>query len=337
MGRRRTKSPAWLPRRCYPHRRQVLYYPPGEGENGKPKPPIALGLLAEPHKVLAEYGRLVGPLPRPRTLGDGIDKYLLEVVPNLAERTQEDYRAYCAKLKHGLGHMIPDEVTINDLYDYHGARKAPVRANREITVLGVIYQHLIRWRAATRNPTLGFLYAPENDRERRVTGSERRRFARGHAPEWMRGYLALKYLTGRRQGELLKLGLFSERDAGIAFRILKKRRYRELIVEWTPRLRRVWKWLKALPRPGGSTVIFPASKGKRLGQALSSRGFKSAWQRAQAAWITAGNEGFWEHDIRAATATAAKSDEAARELLDHDDVGTTKSYRRGEQRVKPLR
>lgn len=336
MGRRRTRSPSWLPKRCYPHRRQVLYYPPGEDENGKPRPPIALGLLAEPHKVLAEYGKLIGPLPRPRTLGDGIDKYLLEIVPELAERTQEDYRAYCAKLKHGLGHMLPDEIEITDLYDYHEARKAPVRANREITVLGVIYRHLIRWRATTRNPTLGFLYADEKDRERRVTGSERRRFARGYCPDWLRGYLALKYLSGRRQGELLKLGLFSEQERGIAFRILKKRRYRELLVEWTPRLRRVWEWLKARPRPA-SVMIFPARKGKRLGQALTSMGFKSAWQRAQADWIAAGNEAFWEHDIRAATATAAKTDEAARELLDHETVSTTKSYRRGESRVKPLR
>jgi hypothetical protein len=313
----------------------VLYYPPGEVD-GKPRLPIALGLLAEPHKVLAEYGKLIGPLPRPRTLGDGIDKYLLEIVPELAERTQEDYRAYCAKLKKGLGHMLPDEVEITDLYDYHGARKAPVRANREITVLGVIYRHLIRWRAATRNPVQGFLYADEKDRERRVTGSERRRFAAGFVPDWMRGYLTLKYLTGRRQGEMLKLGLFSERERGLAFRILKKRRYRELLVEWTPRVRRVWAWLKARPRPKNSAMIFPASKGKRRGQALSARGFKSAWQRAQADWITAGNEAFWEHDIRAATATAAKSDEAARELLDHETVRTTKSYRRGESRAKPL-
>ena len=330
MGRRRTKSPSWLPIRCYPHRRQVLYYPKG----GKP---VALGLLAEPHRVLAAYGKLVGPLPRPRTLGEGIDKYLLEIVPALAPRSQEDYRAYCSKLKHGLGHMLPDEIEITDLYDYHEAREAPVRANREITVLGVLYRHLIRWRAATRNPTAGFLYAPEKDRERRVTGSERRRFAAGFAPDWLRGYLALKYLTGRRQGEMLKLGLFSEQERGIAFRILKKRHYRELIVEWTPRLRLVWEWLKVLPRPKDSTVIFPASKGKRRGQALSSRGFKSAWQRAQAAWIAAGNVAFWEHDIRAATATASKSTEAARELLDHENIRTTHGYRRGESRVKPLR
>lgn len=325
MGRRRTKTPDWLPKRCYPHRRQFWYHPP----NAKP---VALGLCTDIAGCLKRYGELVGPSQeRPRTLAEVIDLYLLKVVPGLAERTQEDYRAYCGKLKKSLGHMLPDEVEITDLYDYHDARAAPVRANREITVLGVIYRHAIRWRAARANPTLGFLYAEEKDRERNVTGSERRRFALV-CPDWLRGYMALKHLTGRRQGELLKLGLFSERQAGIAFRILKKRRYRELIVEWSPRLRVVWAWLKAL-RPASSTMIFPASKGERRGQGLTARGFKSAWQRAQARWEAAGNVGFWEHDLRA----ASDSDEAARALLDHDSVRVTRKYRRGTGKVRPLR
>jgi len=148
-------------------------------------------------------------------------------------------------------------------------------------------------------------------------------------PKWIRGYLTLKYLVGRRQGELLKLTTFSGGRDGIAFGILKKRRERVLIVRWTPRLRRVWSWLLALERPENCPYIFWATKGKNRGKALSKRGFKSAWQRAQAKWIAAGNEAFWEHDIRASTGAASASDEAARQLLDHEDVRTTrKSYRR---------
>lgn len=331
MGRRRTKTPDWLPKRCYPHRQQIIYRP----LIGKP---IALGPLSDPAACLKKYGEIRGTAgERPRTMADVIDKYLLEIVPGLAERTQEDYRAYCGKLKAAFGHMLPDEIEITDLYDYHEARGAPVRANREITVLGVIYRHAIRWRAARTSPVLGFLYADEKDRERDVSGSERRRFARGFCPDWLRGYLALKYLTSRRQGEMLKLGLFSERRDGIAFRILKKRRYRELVVLWSPRLRRVWEWLKRLPRPAGSVMMFPATKGKRRGQGLTARGFKSAWQRAQAKWEAAGNAGFWEHDIRAASATASESDERARELLDHDSVRVTRKYRRGTGKVRSLR
>lgn len=331
MGRRRTRSPTWLPKRCYPHRRQIFYFP----KEGKP---IALGLRTDPAACLEKYAEVVGMSgKRPGTVADGIDKFIVEELPKYAESTHVTYLEYFAKLKWGLGDMRPDEVTIADLYDYHAAREAPVRANREISVLGKVYRFFIKWRCATKNPVLGFLYHEEKERERDVSASERRRFARGYAPKWLHGYLALKYLTGRRQGELLKLGLFSERKAGIAFRILKKRRYREVIVRWSPRLRVVWEWLKKLPRQKNSVMIFPASRGKRRGQALSARGFKSAWRRAQVRWIADGNMAFWEHDIRAATATAAESDERARELLDHGELRVTRKYRRGTAKVRPLR
>lgn len=332
MGRKRTRSPDWLPKRCYPHRKQILYYPP----KGKP---IPLGPLTDPGACLKKYAEIIGSRgERPRTLGDVIDKYLAEIVPITAPRSIEDYRLYCGKLKYGLGHMLPDEVEITELYDYHNARNAPIRANREITILGVIYQHAIRWRAATRNPTIGFLFHQEKARDRDVSSSERRRFAK-ICPPWLRGYILLKYLTGRRQGELLKLTKFSGGRDGIAFSILKKRRERVLIVRWTPRLRAVWQWVLALPRPDTSAYVFWATKGKNRGKALSKRGFKSAWQRAQAKWIQAGNEAFWEHDIRAAAGTAAEDDARAQELLDHESVSTTRrSYRRARvKKVDPLR
>lgn len=325
MGRKRTKH-HWLPKRCYVHRQKIVYKPLG-------KKAVTLGPVSDPGACLRKYGEIAGPGERPRSMGDVIDKYLAEIVPTRAPRTQEDYRAYCGKLKAVFGHMLPDEVTIDDLYAYHAARKAPVRANREITVLGVIYRHAIRWRAARANPVRDFLYADESSRDRNVTGSERRRFARKHCPDWLRGYIALKYLTGRRQGELLKLGTFSERPAGIAFRVLKKRKTRELVVEWTPRLRRVWEWLKALPKPKHSVMLFHGERGKPV----TARGLKSIWYRGMEKWEAEGNRRFWEHDVRAAAATASKSDEAARELLDHESVRTTRGYRRGTSKVRPLR
>ena len=167
-----------------------------------------------------------------------------------------------------------------------------------------------------------------------------RRFGAGKclaARQWLRGYIALKFLTGRRQGEMLKLGRHSERPTGLAFGILKKRRQRERIVLWSPRLRAVWEWCKRLPRPVASTMIFTSSRGPRRGQALRRRAFTEAWHRAQRQWVALGNEGFWEHDIRAAAATASKSDAAAQALFDHTSAEITRGYRRGTAKVSPLR
>lgn len=335
MGRRRTTTPNWLPWRVYPHRNQYVFRPKPTEANPRPKP-IPLGPKSDPGACLKKYAQIVGQGKRPTTLGEVIDKYMAEEMPKLAPGSQESYRLYCGKLKHALGHMIPDEVTIDDLYKYHETRslKAATRANREITVLGRIYRHAIKWRAARTNPVLGFVYSGESPRSRVVSPSERRRFVAGYCPPWLRGYLALKLLTGRRQGELLRLTLFHEKASGIAFRILKKRQERELIVSWTPRLRRVWKWLKSLPRPSTTPAIFIGERGSPV----NARSLKSVWQRAMQRWAADGNTRFWEHDLRAFTAGAAESDERARELLDHGSLATTrKSYRRTTAKVRPLR
>lgn len=355
MGRRRTKSPDWLPKRCYVHRLQVVYYPPGpllkDGQpvlndkgKPKPKPPIALGPKNDPSVVLAAYAKLVANKGKPpKFLCDAIDRWMREILPTLGEGSQETYRLYCGKLKKGLGHMLPDEITLQDLYAYHEAREAPVRANREVSVLGGMYPHFIRWRCATRNPLkAGFVYAEELERERDVTGSERRRFARSCTPRWMRGYITLKYLVGRRQAELLPLTIFSGGRRGIAFPIVKKRKLRTLIVLWSPRLRKVWKWLLELDRPANCPFIFWARKGKNRSKAsLTKSGFKSAWVRAQEKWDAIGGTKFWEHDIRASTAEDAEDEKRAQELLDHADPRTTrKSYRNRRPKiaeVEPLR
>lgn len=319
--------------RVYPHGQQYLYHPPA----GKP---IPLGPLNDPGTCLRRYAEIVGqPAERPRTLHDVFTKYRIEELIKKAQSTQDTYHLYLTKLDAGLGHMRPDDVTINDLYDYHNARNAPVRANREITVLGMVYRHAIRWRAATRNPVSGFLYAEETPRDREVTGRERRLFSKHHCPPWLRGYVLLKYLAGRRQVEMLRLTTFSEKPDGVAFQIAKKRKLRTITVQWSPRLRIVWEWLKRQPRPDNCAFLFWSTRGKTRGDALSARGIKSAWQRAQASWIAAGNVAFWEHDIRGASGTDSDSDERAQELLDHETVATTrKSYRRNlTKKVRPLR
>ena len=326
MGRKRKHTPAWVPRNCFLHGARVYF------RSGKMKP-VNLGPISDPSAVLSGYAKIITrPVERPRTMGDVIDRYLIEALPKRAERTQLDYIEYCKRLKYAFAHMLPDDINIDHLYAYHEARAAPVRANREITVLGNIYRYAIRWRSATVNPVSGFLYAEERPRERLVSSAERRKFAL-HCPDWLRGYLALKYLTGRRQGELLTLGLFSEQRDGIVFRILKKRRKRELVIEWSPRLRRIWEWLKKQRRPKSSLMLF---HGERA--AVKKNGFGSAWQRAMKSYVAAGGERFQEHDIRAATASAAASDGRAQELMDHEDARTTRRvYRRAQvSKIKPL-
>jgi integrase len=332
MGRRRTKSPHWLPKRVYPHGAQLLYRP----RIGKP---IPLGPISDVSACLAKYGRLVGEQPTPRTVTDVLDRYLTEIVPTKKPRTQEHYRTYVANLRRAFGHMSPEEISKADLYAYHEARKAPVRANREISTFGQIFRHAIRWRAATVNPVEGFLYAEEHPRTREVTLTELRRFNR-MVPRWLRVYCLLKLLTGLRQSDLLQLGQMNvdELRGLLRVNVGKTRGNKVKVMEFrlTWALRAVLRAAAALPRPKTQTLFFISQRGKTRGQALSQRGFKSAWQRAQMAWAAAGGAPFVEHDLRASAAQEASK--RAADLLGHDsDRPTKKHYLRGARRVTPLR
>ena len=128
------------------------------------------------------------------------------ILPGKKPRMQPDYREYIANLHKAFGHMAPDDVTKTQLYEYHEARCAPVRANREVSVLGSIYAYSIKWRAGTTNPIEGSLYAEEKARDHEVSLTELRKVNRDHAPQWLRVFCLLKPLTGLRQQDLLQIG-----------------------------------------------------------------------------------------------------------------------------------
>jgi hypothetical protein len=55
-------------------------------------------------------------------------------------------------------------------------------------------------------------------------------------------------------------------------------------------------------------------------------------------WKAMGGTPFWEHDVRAATASKSTDLQQASERLGHAKTSTTKRhYRRGNTRVSPLR
>ncbi len=146
--------------------------------------------------------------------------------------------------------------------------------------------------------------------------------------------MLLKHLTGCRQADLLALRRDAETPQRLVTREGKKRgRVRKF--RWTWALRTVWRALLALDRVKNGNVkpthIFVTSSGTPITQ----RGFKSAWQRAMAKWVADGNERFTEHDMRSRTANDAGTVGQAQEIL--GDGAAIRIYRRGAQKVRPLR
>lgn len=252
----------------------------------------------------------------------------------LSPRHYKDRAADAERLKTFFGHMQAAAVKRKhiSLYlmqrtDKHG-KHAPVRANREISMLSAAYN----WDAnLDTNPCLRVPKNEEDGRDRYVSHSERRMFAK-LCPPWLRAYLLLKYLVGLRQGDMLKLHRMMEKPKGLEVVIGKNKRSRQvLLFGWTWALRTVVDAIHTLTPPT-TTAYFPATGGT---SPLTAAGFKSAWRRSMAIWKDKGNEPFWEHDIRAKNASDSDNERDAQERLGHADVKTTrKHYLRGPGRIK---
>jgi integrase len=284
------------------------------------------------------------------TMSNVFDRYLIEVLPGLAPRTQCDYRGYIENLRVVFGTAPPREVTAGHVSDYQAKRaeRSVVQANREKSCLSAVFTAALRWHVVETNPCRLVPKLREAERDRYVTDAEFTAVYRLASP-MMQCAMDLATMTGQREGDLLKLTRSQLTDDGIAFTIGKsKRRHprhgkvvetaKRIIVEWSPELRAVVDRLKKL-----GPQIRPTLLCNLEGKPFTSDGFRSNWHRLMTKATTPGDkdepaamsERFTFHDLRAKSASDDELD-AATERLAHDDPRTTqKVYRRKPRRARP--
>lgn len=323
MGRHRQNNVEGLPKRVYWKHGSYFY----------------VDLNGKWHRLGSEWDReaekahaaLSAGKPIGGSVAELLDRYLKAKREKFSARHNADRQTDAEMLKLVFGTMQATAVTRQHVAGYLQRRvdkngnPAPIRANREVSLLSAAYNHATE---IEHNPCLGVPRNEETARGRYVEHWEQVKFGKTCCPKWLRAYLLLKYLTGLRQGDMLKLNPTCETDKGLVVPMGKSKRRKVLQFDWKWGLRRVVQHIHALNREATDTRYFP----------LSAAGFKSAWRRAMAQWKAAGNVPFWEHDIRAKTASDSRTLAEAAERLGHDRTSTTqRHYRRGVQRVTPLR
>lgn len=313
MGRTR-QSRKDLPRRMYFHHGAYTF----RTMDGK-----RIHLGRDYAEAIRRYADLVQPVIGKLRLGAVMDAYLREKVPTKKPRTQADYIEAIARLRPVFGEMWPEDLEPKHVYQYLRERTAKVRANREIAVLSNVMQQAIEMGLINVNPCRQVRRNQESPRIREVLDSEVEAF-RPHCPEWMQAYLDLKLLTGLRQGDMLRLGLFNLRDDGLFVETGK--RGKRLLFRWTPALEEAAERCRVLRRKPSDSRLFP----------ISDRGFKSAWTRAMQKYA---GERFAENDLRAKVAGDAMDlgMDAASMLGHSSDAVTRRHYVRGTRKVNPLR
>ena len=144
MGRKR-KSRRDLPERVY-HKHGAYFFVEPNGKWNKLEKTLP--------EALAEYGKMIEP-ENLNTMGQIMDRYLAEVVPEKAATTQESQTRYIRRLREVFGYMKPDEIKPKDIYRYRDIRQnknGKATANKEKETLGSIFSKAIEWGITEKNP-----------------------------------------------------------------------------------------------------------------------------------------------------------------------------------------
>ena len=195
MGRKRNHD-KHLPRRMY-LRRSSYYLVEASGKWVNLGQDFAL--------AMANYGELVGASRRCATLGDVIERYRIDVLPQKAAKTQKEQGRQLDRIVSVFGELRPKDITPQYIYRYLDSRlKTPTAARHEISLLGHVFNKAIRWGAASTNPVQLIEKPQTRPRDRYVTDDEYLAVY-NLASERIQIAMDLALLTGLRRGDLLSL------------------------------------------------------------------------------------------------------------------------------------
>lgn len=320
MGRPR-KHAKDMPARVYLSRGWWFFTPKGA-------PKVKLAREDDKPGALRAYAALMEGRPKSGTIADLIDRYCRDVLPTKAPKTQRDQLRQADKLRAVFGSMAVEDLTSTHVAQYLDGSPAKVSANRELALLSHAYTKAVRWGLVQVNPCRGVERNTEKPRTRYVTHEELLAAIEG-APPVIQVMVALAYVSGQREGDLLKL----RRDAITAdgLMVQQGKTGKRLLITWTPALRWAVEQAGALPKSGTHSLWIVA---QHNGQPYSSSGFQTAWQKHIRSLHERGivAERFTFHDIRAKAGSDAKDGR----LLGHLDPRTLRRvYIRKPERVAP--
>jgi integrase len=264
------------------------------------------------------------------TVAEILFRYERDCIPDLAPRSQIDYRRHVVRLREVFGHRIVTELEPKDFGPFLQVRRGKWQRVKQLAVLSAAFTQAVSfWYWIPRNVLRDVKRPKARPRDRLVTAEE---FAAVQALAPYRVQLAmdLAVMTGQRQGDLLSLKWSDIK--GMEIHLEQSKTGKRLAIEVTPDLEAVLDKCWKLPTRG-RYLLSP----RRGGDQFTGEGFRAMWQRNMRKYVGHGGVRFSFHDLRALAATRCASPEIAMRLLGHTNISLTlKVYRRGVERVKAL-
>lgn len=296
-----------------------------------------LRLSNEYGAALMKYAELVGAPATVETVKDAVWHYIEHRSGKLAPATMAAYRYSATNLCGRLGPIALADVTPAMVYAYL-SNGGNVQANRDKALLSAAFTHARNLGAFTGvDPTKGLQHRnPETARQRYVTDGELAIILNAAGPK-LRCIIRFAYLTGMRQGDVLRVRLADLDDEGIHF-TAGKTKGRQVVV-WSDELREVVADANALWTRSSREYLFesrPKGKHARRGPGpYTTSGLRALWRTVRA---KAKVPDVRLHDLRRKAGSDVETQGDAQRLLGHADGKVTmKHYRAKPERSKPVR
>ncbi|SDY29441.1 tyrosine-type recombinase/integrase [Pseudomonas sp. NFIX28] len=139
------------------------------------------------------------------TMKGVFDRYMRDIVPKKAPRTQKDNKAEMKHLRAGFDTAPIDAITPSLIAQYRDARVAKTRANREIALLSHVFNMAREWGFTDReNPCQGVRKNKEKPRDY-YANDVVWAAVYAEAPPELKDAMDLAYLTGQRPADVLAM------------------------------------------------------------------------------------------------------------------------------------
>jgi integrase len=352
MPRPRLKSNTGLPARWRFKNGAYRYQVPrGLESQWDGKREFTLGkTLPEAYKVWA--ARVASPT-KVTTVGDLLDRYLLEVVPNKKPATRSSDMRVVPIIKKRFGHFAvepgPTSVEPHHIYEYVSKNKGRLtRAHREMAVLSHALTWAVQWGIIKKHPFLR-----EVRFERDLQPKRKKRYvedweiveALSLKPYRKRGsvlmcqaWIRLKLSNiGLRATDMMRLKVSDANAEGFTVQPSKTENTTERVqfFKWTPDRKRAWDMALAARPLDIAPYLFCNKHGESYfdEETGSASGFESIWQRFMTRVLkeTKVKVRFAERYLRSKVGSDAESLERAQRILGHADRKVTQTF----YRLKP--
>ena len=325
---------------------EAFYYN-GRDDNGKRKE-IPLG--TDLHEAKRKWAELeCRPAPADTGLMRHVfDRYLRDIVPTKAPRTQKDNNEAIRQLRKGFDSAPVDGITPQHIAQYRDRRSAKVRANREIALLSHIFNLAREWGyTAKDNPCRGVRKNKEKPRDF-YADADVWTAVYAQASEELQDAMDISYLTGQRPADVLKMMEGDLRDDALEVKQNKTKKKLRILLDadgLRTELGRVIDRIRERPRKIKSLFLIATP----LGQPLNRWTLRTRFETARAVAATKAIEQelpalaerikqFQFRDIRPKAASEIKNLHDASRLLGHtEEEITEKVYRRIGETVKPTK